>query len=51
MAINDLWAVVNENVYENVCDDTIHLSPIGIERCAASTAEAIRRAAEERKAE
>ncbi|MBQ6066891.1 MAG: SGNH/GDSL hydrolase family protein [Clostridia bacterium] len=51
VAINDLWAVVNENVYENVCDDTIHLSPIGIERCAASTAEAIRRAAEERKAE
>ena len=48
--INDLYAVVAEDVYENVCDDTIHLSPVGIERCAASTAAAIRRAAEEKEA-
>ena len=46
--INDLYAVVAEDIYENVCDDTIHLSPVGIERCAASTAAAIRLAAEKR---
>lgn len=46
--INDLYAVVAEDVYGNVCDDTIHLSPAGVERCAASTAAAIRRAADEK---
>lgn len=51
VAINDLYAVVAQDVYENVCDDTIHLSPMGIERCAASTAAAIRRAAEEKETE
>ena len=39
--INDLYSVVAEDVYANVCDDTIHLSPRGIERCAQSTAKAI----------
>ena len=43
--INDLYAAVAEDVYGNVCDDTIHLSPSGIRRCAESTAAAIRRAA------
>ena len=42
--INDLYAVVAEDVYENVCDDTIHLSEAGVRRCAESTAEAIRKA-------
>ena len=46
VAINDLYAVVAENIDENVCDDTIHLSPVGVRRCAESTAAAIRRAAE-----
>ena len=45
VAINDLYAVVAQDIYENVCDDTIHLSPAGIRRCAESTADAIRRAA------
>ena len=43
--INDLYSVVAQDIYENVCDDTIHLSPAGIRRCAESTADAIRRAA------
>ena len=45
VTINDLYAVVAEDIGANVCDDMIHLSPAGIERCAESTAEAIRRAA------
>ena len=44
VAINDLYAVVAQDVYENICDDTIHLSPAGVRRCAESTAAAIRSA-------
>ncbi len=44
VAINDLYAVVARDIYANVCDDTIHLSPEGIRLCAESTAAAIRAA-------
>ena len=44
VAINDLYAVVAQDILENVCDDTIHLSPAGVRLCAESTAAAIRRA-------
>ena len=43
--INDLYTVVAQDIYGNVCDDTIHLSPAGIKLCAQSTADAIRKAA------
>ena len=43
--INDLYAVVAEDIRANVCDDTIHLSEQGIARCAEATAAAIRKAA------
>jgi lysophospholipase L1-like esterase len=45
VAINDLYSIVAQDIYENVCEDTIHLSDAGIKLCAESTAAAIRKAA------
>ena len=42
VVVNDLYAVVAEDIYANVCDDNIHLSEQGIKRCAEQTAEVIR---------
>ena len=46
VAVNDLYAVVAEDIAANICDDTIHLSEQGMIRCAEATAAAIRKAAE-----
>ena len=43
--INDLHAIVSADTGGMICDDLIHLSPRGIEACAAQVAKAIREAA------
>lgn len=40
--INDLGAVVRQDVYKYICDDHIHLSAEGIEVCAKKVVEAIK---------
>ena len=39
--INDLYAIVADDIQGNICDDLIHLSPKGIELCAKQVAEMI----------
>lgn len=43
--INDLYTTVYEHLDEYICEDMLHLSPAGIEACAAQVAESIRKAA------
>ena len=43
--INDLYSVIAPDLDRYISSDTIHLSPEGIERCAAQTANIIRFAA------
>ena len=43
-AVNDLYAVVSPAKGEMIGEDHIHLTPAGIEACAAQTAEVIRKA-------
>jgi lysophospholipase L1-like esterase len=41
--INDLYATVSKDIGANICDDLIHLTPAGIELCAAQVADAIKK--------
>ena len=43
--INDLFALVSQDIERYICEDLIHLSEAGIEVCAKSVADAIRKAA------
>ncbi len=43
--INDLNGLLRSDVYRYIREDTIHLTPEGIERCAGQVAELIREAA------
>ena len=45
--INDLNALVRQDVDRYICDDLIHLSAEGIELCAKAVADAIKEAAKE----
>ena len=45
--MNDLYAVVSPAKGEMIGEDHIHLTPVGIEACAARTAEVIRKALNE----
>ena len=47
VAVNDLHAVVKDNVAENLAEDLLHLSERGQQRCAAAVAAAIDRMMEE----
>lgn len=40
--INDLYTPVAADVEANICEDLIHLSPVGVELCATRVAAAIR---------
>ena len=40
--INDLHALVAEDVEGNICEDLLHLSPLGAKRCAEQVAKVIR---------
>lgn len=40
--INDLHGVVMENLEENLCEDKLHLSPQGAQKCAKQVADAIK---------
>ena len=42
VVINDLFSTVARDIPGNICDDLIHLSPKGIELCAAQVAGIIR---------
>ena len=42
--INDLHSLVAEDIEGNICEDKIHLTPLGAERCARQVADAIRAA-------
>lgn len=44
--INDLNALLRSDTEKYICDDTIHLSEAGIERCAQQVAAYVRKAAE-----
>ncbi len=44
--VNDLHALVSENVGAYICDDLLHLSPEGADVCARQVAEYIRQACE-----
>ena len=46
-AVNDLYAVVSPAKGEMIGEDHIHLTPVGIEACAAQTAEVLRAALNE----
>ena len=48
VVINDLNALVSENISEYICEDTVHLSEQGITVCARKVAECIRLLAESR---
>lgn len=43
VAVNDLFSTVKEDIEGNICEDLLHLSPKGIELCAAQTADIIRK--------
>lgn len=45
--INDLYSLVNADVYRYVCEDTIHLSAEGIDLCANAVCDCIRKASAE----
>ena len=40
--INDLHALVAEDIEGNICEDKLHLSPLGAKRCAEQVANVIR---------
>lgn len=40
--INDLYSLVNQDVYKYICEDKIHLSPEGIDLCARQIVKAIK---------
>ncbi len=40
--INDLYSLVNQDVYKYICEDQIHLSPEGIDLCARQVVKAIK---------
>ena len=40
--INDLNSVVSQNVDEYICEDNVHLSPLGIDVCADAVARVIK---------
>ena len=40
--INDLHALVAEDIEGNICEDKLHLSPLGAKRCAEQVAKIIR---------
>lgn len=42
--INDLFSVMVNHRIDGICEDQIHLSPVGIELCAEQTAHAIKQA-------
>jgi len=42
--INDLHSVVKPNIDKYICDDNVHLSPLGIEACAEAVIKAIKAA-------
>jgi len=44
--INDLHSVVEPNIDTYICDDNVHLSPVGIDACAAAVVKAIKEAEE-----
>lgn len=44
--INDLHSVVMPNIDTYICDDNVHLSPVGIDACAAAVVKAIKEAEE-----
>ena len=41
--INDLNALVREDIEGNICDDLIHLTPLGAKRCAAQVVSEIKK--------
>ena len=43
VVINDLFSVVDSDIDANISEDYLHLSPRGVELCAAQTAEIIRK--------
>ena len=45
--INDLHALVAEDIEGNICEDKLHLSPLGAKRCAEQVAKVIRARLEE----
>ena len=45
--INDLYTPLSQDIYSYICEDNIHLSPAGIEFCAASVAAAVKTASSE----
>lgn len=42
--INDLFSVMIDHRHDGICEDLIHLNPVGIELCATQTASAIQKA-------
>ena len=44
--INDLHSLVSENIDGYICEDNIHLSPLGIEVCAKQVANVIKKLAD-----
>ena len=45
--INDLHSLVAEDIEGNICEDKLHLSPLGAKRCAEQVAKVIRARLEE----
>lgn len=45
--INDLYSLVAQDIENNICEDTIHLSDRGVKLCAERVAEVIKAAAAE----
>ncbi len=45
--INDLFTTVYDHLDDYISEDMVHLTPAGIEACAAKVADAIRKAADE----